>query len=160
MRSHEVQSVPGLVINSKWRWFGTKMWSTNANVQPKISNEKSQSRLPGELSNRTSDHRQPNHFRVAFDNYLSHDNYFHFSNCANSTFASVSCRGLVTFREPWNGLLCAHWHRPVSSFGQGLKRNEHGGQNEHEDLNSELALKCCRTSSKFCKPNRRHWTFI
>ena len=37
--------------------------------------------------------------------YLSHDNYFHFSKCANSTFASVSCRGSVAFQEPWNGLL-------------------------------------------------------
>ena len=31
--------------------------------------------------------------------FLSYDIYFHFSNCARSTFASVSFRGLVTFQE-------------------------------------------------------------
>ena len=41
-------------------WNKNVMNQRDANVQPK-----SQSRLPGELSNRTSDHRQPNHFRVA-----------------------------------------------------------------------------------------------
>ena len=31
---------------------------------------------------------------------------FHlYINCARTTFASVSCRSLVTFQEPWNGLL-------------------------------------------------------
>ena len=29
---------------------------------------------------------------------------FHFFNCARSTFASVSCRGSVTFQELQNGL--------------------------------------------------------
>ena len=34
--------------------------------------------------------------------------YFYFSNCARTTFSSVSCRSLVTFREPWTGLLPVH----------------------------------------------------
>ena len=57
-----------------------------------------------ELKRRLSSHslRSANNRHAKM--FLSYDSYFHFSNCANSTFASVSCRGLVAFQELWNGL--------------------------------------------------------
>ena len=50
-------------------------------------------------SQRSGNIRQANQCR-------SYDNYFHFSNCANSPLASTSCRSLVTFQELWKGLFC------------------------------------------------------
>ena len=41
--------------------------------------------------------------RHAANKFLSYDNYFHFFNCAGTTFASVSCAGLVSFQELRNG---------------------------------------------------------
>ena len=60
-------------------------------------------------SKRSSNNRYANKF-------LSYDNYFHFSNCATSTFASISCRGLVIFQELWNGLFLKYIHFFISSL--------------------------------------------
>ena len=56
--------------------------------------------------------------------FFSYDNYFHFSNCARSTFASVSCRGLVTFQELWNGISTACITRLTFHTGRTVERRD------------------------------------
>ena len=89
----------------------------------------------------------PSHSKKSENNrhankFLSYDNYFHFSNCATTTFASVSGRSLVTSRVYYNFTTYKLFIKYVVHTGSKLRSDAHAYNLRNSD---HLNIPKCRT---------------